>query len=116
MLRHHHVSDQPEPMSLPQFFKDLHEPIPCPRGPKQRSAAVTTESNKVQVPLPVVPFERMAFQLHRTDTQGKTRTLKLEGCGTPLEASAIYTSGMLNECARIKKEIYCLSATRPSDP
>ena len=60
----------------------------------------------MQIAMSVVPFERVA---HRRKI--KTRTLKPEGCGTPVSPSMKYGSGMLIQCARNEQKTF---ATPPA--
>src|SRR5580658_6721613 len=70
VLRHHHVPEQPEPESEPNFTQNYHKSVPRPRRPEIRPSPMTTERHKVEIPLPVMPPQRIA---HRGKV--KTRTL-----------------------------------------
>src|SRR5260370_3967149 len=63
MFRHHHIPDQPELVSAANFFQDFHKPVSRPSRSKQRLPPITTEGDKMKIPMPVMPLEWMA---HRT--------------------------------------------------
>src|SRR5580693_1133486 len=94
MLRHNDISNETEPMSAANFIQDFHETVSRPSRPEQWPPPITTERDEMQIAMSVMPFERIA---HRKKT--KTRTLKPEGCGTPVSPSMKCGSGMLIPCA-----------------
>jgi hypothetical protein len=93
MLRHDHISNKTEGMSVADFIQDFYEMVSRPSRPEQWPPPITTERDEMQIAMSVMPFERVA---HRE--KNKTRTLKPEGCGTPVSPSMKCGSGMLIPC------------------
>src|SRR5580693_1290374 len=94
MLRHNDISNETEPMSATNLIQNSHKAVPRPNRSQQGPPPITTEGDEMQIAMSVMPFERIA---HREKT--KTRTLKPEGCGTPVSPSMKCGSGMLIPCA-----------------
>jgi hypothetical protein len=49
VLRHHHISDQREFISLPNLTENFEKEMPRSRRTQQRHAAITTAGNEVQL-------------------------------------------------------------------
>src|SRR5258708_4721259 len=97
MFGHHHIPDQPELMSAANFIQDFHKPVSLASRSEQRLPPVTTEGDKMKIALPVMPLECIA---HRT----KPAPLKPKGAAPRLSPSANCRSGMLVQCAPLKKK------------
>lgn len=53
MLRHDHVSDKRETVTVAHFSENLHEEMPGARGSEQGQSTVATKGNEMQVVLTV---------------------------------------------------------------
>jgi len=99
MFRHHDISNEAERMPAANFIQDFHEAVSRPRRTKKRPPSITTESNEMQVALSVMTFERIA---HRGKL--KPAPLNPKGAAPPHTPSMKCGSGMLIQCATVKKK------------
>ena len=77
MFRHYYVTDQSEVMPVPNFVQIFHEYVAVLGRLQQRSSVITTEGDEMEVTLSVIAIQGVTHE-------SKIRTLKTEGCGTPL--------------------------------
>src|SRR5713226_759618 len=75
VFRHHHVSDYSEFVSRTHLVKYFYESIARFSCSQKGSAPVTTKRHKMEMASAVNSSQRISHQV-------KTRTLKLEACGT----------------------------------
>jgi hypothetical protein len=80
------------------FLQDIHKPVSRPSRPQQRSSPIAAEGNEMKIALPVMSLERIA---HPT----KSAPLKPKGAAPRLSPSVNYTSGMLSQCATVKRKV-----------
>jgi hypothetical protein len=83
MLRHHHIPNQLERVSVAYLIQDFHESVARSRCSQQRLPAVTTEGHKMKITLSIVPLQRIAH-ITATSKTRKTRTLKKPQGAAPL--------------------------------
>src|SRR5882762_1672332 len=75
VFRHHHVSDYPEFVSRTHLVKYFYESIARFSCSQKGPAPVTTKRHEMDMAPAVNSSQRISHHV-------KTRTLKLEGCGT----------------------------------
>src|SRR5258708_29395848 len=93
VFRHHYVSDYSELVSRTHLVKYFYESIARFRCSQKGSASVTTKRHKMEMASAVNSSQRISHQV-------KTRTLKLEGCGTQnLYPLRIVPDDMLPRCS-----------------
>lgn len=81
VIRHHHIPNQPELISLAHLIQNSQKHIPAMRSPQQRPPPVTTTCNKVQLPVPVPALQPVTHRM-RAAAHPCLPTPGSRACGT----------------------------------
>jgi hypothetical protein len=97
MLGHHYVTDEFETEFLSHSIEDANEYVARPCGAEQRKASVTTESEEVQVALPVDALE--PFRHNRKSPRSQTE----HGAPSKTYSGVTYSDDIILAVRKCKK-------------